>query len=101
MCGYFKGDRMIDYVAHAEIVKPQGGFWAQGKSREEKRSYIFKGWFTSVNLLWLLLITTGQAEVRKGKQQTAAWTDENIRGGVKHCLHGAKYTLQSIILHSS
>lgn len=27
---------MIDYVAHAEIVKPQGGFWAQGKRREEK-----------------------------------------------------------------
>lgn len=77
---------MIDYVAHAEIVKPQGGFGH--KAREEKRSYIFKGWFKSVNLLWLLLITTGQAEVRKGKQQTTAWADENIREGVKHCLHG-------------
>lgn len=26
--------------------------------------------------------------MRKRKQQTTAWADENIREGVKHCLHG-------------
>lgn len=48
---------MIDYVARAEIVNRREGFGH--KARDEKRGYIFKGWFKCGNLPWLLLITTG------------------------------------------